>query len=99
MPLLLLTGSADGVDGAAQQTRATPSVHLDWVEVEGACHNSFAVPTITCDTIDADLASRVTWTHALAFARVHLLADDDPTARGILDGTHAVELSTFHAAP
>jgi len=98
VPLLSITGSADGVDGAAQQAQVSPPVDLDWVEVEGACHNSFAVPTIGCDTIDADLAGRITWTHALAFARVHLLADDDPTAVGIVDGSTAVERSTFHAA-
>jgi predicted dienelactone hydrolase len=99
VPLLSLTGSADGVDGAAQQAQVAPPVHLDWVEVEGACHNSFAVPTIECATIDSELASRVTWTHALAFARVHLLGDDDPVANGIVDGSRPVERSTFHATP
>lgn len=97
VPLLSLTGSADGVDGAAQQAQVSPPVDLDWVEVEGACHNSFAVPTLACDTIDADLASRITWIHALAFARVHLLTDDDATAVGIVEGTTPVERSTFHA--
>ncbi len=99
VPLLSMTGSADGVDGAAQQLEVAPPVVLDWVEVMGACHNSFAVPTLECSTIDADDASRITWTHALAFARVHLLDDDDATARGIVDGSVAVDLSTFHPSP
>jgi predicted dienelactone hydrolase len=99
IPLLSMTGSADGVDGAAQQAQVAPPVRLDWVEVEGACHNSFAVPTLACDSIDAERASRITWTYALAFARVHVLGDDDPIARGIVSGTHAVERATFHASP
>lgn len=96
VPMLSMTGSADGVDGAAQQTQVSPPVALDWVEVEGACHNSFAVPTLACDTIDSDDASRITWTFALAFARVHLLADDDPIALGIAQGTTPIPLTTFH---
>ncbi|GAB4214524.1 MAG: hypothetical protein OHK0013_39280 [Sandaracinaceae bacterium] len=99
IPMLSMTGSADGVDGAAQQAEVAPPVHLDWVEVEGACHNSFAVPTLSCDTIDAERASRITWTYALAFARVHVLGDDDPVANGIVLGSEAVEGATFHASP
>ena len=96
VPMLSMTGSADGVDGAAQQAQVAPPVALDWIEVEGACHNSFAVPTLACETIDAEEASRITWTYALAFARVHLLEDDDATARGLLEGSIDVPLATFH---
>jgi hypothetical protein len=97
--MLSMTGSADGVDGSAQQAQVSPPVPLDWVDVAGACHNSFAIPTYSCETIDSDAASRITWTFALAFARVHVLADDDPTANAIIDGTMAVAGTTFHAHP
>lgn len=99
VPMLSMTGSADGVDGAAQQAQVSPPVVLDWVDVAGACHNSFAIPTYSCDTIDSETASRITWTFALAFARVHLLADDDAAANGIVDGTMPIAGTTFHAHP
>lgn len=92
VPMLSMTGTADGVDGMAQQALVSPPVPLDWVSVDGACHNSFAVPTLTCDTADADTVSNITATYALAFARVHLLHDPSD---GIVTGATSVH-STAH---
>ena len=92
VPMLSLTGTADGVDGMAQQARVAPPVPLDWVSVDGACHNSFAVPALTCETADADVVSGITATYALAFARVHLLSDPED---GVVVGTTSVH-STAH---
>jgi predicted dienelactone hydrolase len=92
VPMLSMTGTADGVDGMAQQARVSPPVPLDWVSVDGACHNSFAVPTLACATADAEVVNDITATYALAFARVHLLDDPDD---GIITGMTSVH-STAH---
>lgn len=97
VPMLSVTGSADTVDGRAQQTRVSPPVPLDWVEVEGACHNSFAVPTLACATLEAASADHLTATLALAFARVHVLGDVDPVSRGIVEGATSLPGTTFQA--
>ncbi len=99
VPLMLLTGTMDGVDGQAEQDRMSPPVDLRWVSIEGACHNSFAVTGLCASGApDADVAHMAN-AYILSFARVTLLGDTDPTANGIVDGTHVVDArATFHAS-
>lgn len=99
VPLMLLTGTMDSVDGQQQLDYVSPPVDLRWISIEGACHNSFAV-TGFCSggTPDADVTHMAN-AYILSFARVHLLADTDTLANGIVDGTHVVDArATFHGS-
>jgi predicted dienelactone hydrolase len=99
VPLLSITGSEDSVDGQAQLDQVSPPVDLTWIEIEGACHNSFAVIGL-CSTITAEETMQMTNAYALSFARVHLLDDTDEVAVGIVDGTHVVDARvSFHRSP
>ncbi len=99
VPLLSITGSEDTVDGQAQLTQVSPPVDLTWVQIEGACHNSFAVIGL-CATITAEDTMQMVNAYTLSFARVHLLGDEDPLAVGIVDGTHEVDArASFHRSP
>lgn len=99
VPLLSITGSEDSVDGQGQLDQVSPPVDLTWIEIAGACHNSFAVIGL-CATLTAEETMQMTNAYALAFARVHLLADTDAVAVGIVDGTHVVDARvSFHRSP
>ena len=100
VPLMLLTGTMDGVDGAAELAHVAPPVDFRWVSIEGACHNSFAVVGLcSSGTPDADVTHMAN-AYILSFARVHLLGDTDTLANAIVDGTHVVDArASFHGAP
>jgi predicted dienelactone hydrolase len=96
VPLLSITGSEDSVDGQAQLDQVSPPVDLTWIQIEGACHNSFAVIGL-CATITAEETMHMANAYTLSFARVNLLGDTDPVAVGIVDGTHVVDARvSFH---
>lgn len=99
VPLMLVTGTMDHVDGQAELDHVSPPVDLRWVSIEGACHNSFAVIGLCAmGTPDADVTHMAN-AYILSFARVHLLHDTDALATGIVDGTHVVDArATFHAS-
>lgn len=100
VPLMLLTGTMDSVDGQAELAHVAPPVDFRWVSIEGACHNSFAVTGLCAGgTPDADVIHMAS-AYILSFARVHLLGDTDALANGIVDGTHVVDArAVFHGAP
>ena len=80
VPVLALSGGADPV-GADKQFDTTQGVNLTWVELAGACHQTFG---FGCDTFEAALGFRIISTYALAFARTHVLGDTSVT--DILEG-------------
>ena len=98
LPLMLLTGTMDSVDGATELVHVSPPVDFRWVSIEGACHNSFAVAgSCAAGAPDADVAHMAN-AYILSFARVQLLHDTDALATGIVAGTHVVDArATFHA--
>ena len=90
-PLLAMSGSEDPV-GAQQQWDTVDQIDLTWIDIEGACHQTFALGS--CDTLDAEVGFQIVNTWALAFGRAHVLGDD--SVSGILDGTEVVsELVTY----
>lgn len=90
--LLSLSGSADQV-GADDQFDTVDQLDLTWIELEGACHQTFALGT--CDTLDTDLGYAIVQTWTLAWLRGHLLGDDSVAA--ILDGSQPVsEVESYH---
>jgi predicted dienelactone hydrolase len=100
VPLMLMTGTMDGVDGMAEQMHVAPPVHMSWVSITGACHNSFAVTGLCpMGAPDADVYHMAN-AYILSFARVQLLHDTDAIANGIVNGTHVVDTrATFTASP
>ena len=107
VPLMLLTGTLDHIDGAAAQAHVSPPVSFRWVSIEGACHNSFAVTGLcTASAVDAGPpptpdagppptpdadVTHMANAYILSFARVHLLSDTDALANAIINGTHVVD--------
>ncbi|MFT5456189.1 MAG: putative dienelactone hydrolase [Myxococcota bacterium] len=86
VPFLSLAGSADPV-GQEEQFNTTAGVDLTWVELEGGCHQTFALGT--CSTLPTDDGWSITATYAFAFARHHLLGDASVVP--ILDGSEVVD--------
>ncbi len=87
IPMLSMSGGKDPV-GADTQFASTSGVAMTWIDVAGACHQSFALGS--CGTLDKDLGFSVVRTYALAFGRRHVLADASATVVGILAGTSPV---------
>jgi predicted dienelactone hydrolase len=65
----------------------TSGVPLTWVELEGACHETFASGLIPCDTMSTDEGYPIVRAYVAAFARHHLLGDRSPDVVGLVDGT------------
>jgi len=83
-PMLAMSGTNDPV-GAESQFEDSPEVPLTWIDIEGACHQTFGLGT--CDTLDTEEGFVLVESYALSFARVHLLGDDSAEAVGRVDGT------------
>lgn len=95
VPILAMSGTNDPV-GADRQFEITGDIDLRWVEIEGGCHQTFALGG--CSTLDDALGYSIINTYALAFARKIVLGDDDPRTEGIVDGSIEVStLAEFHA--
>ncbi len=84
-PYLQLVGSANPV-GEDAQYASVQDVAITGVSLEGGCHESFA-SGLPCPGLDTDLGFSFVGMYTLAFARVHVLGDDDATALGLLDGS------------
>lgn len=87
-PMQFHSGSADNPDALRAMFERVVDLDLVWIEMEGGCHQTFALGI--CSTLDRELGFRLVETYALAFARRHLLGDEDPRTVQIADG--AVEL-------
>jgi predicted dienelactone hydrolase len=88
IPLLAMSGTADRV-GADTQFASTAPVDLTWIDVRGGCHQYFALGG--CPDIPDSFQDTILSAWSMAFARRHVLNDDDATVRGILD--HSIPLS------
>ncbi len=86
VPILSLSGTADPV-GADVQFSSTSPLPMIWVDVEGACHQFFALGCDGDAPLDEDL---IIGGFALAFARLHLLSDATTPVTEILDGTRVL---------
>jgi predicted dienelactone hydrolase len=88
IPMLQMTGSANDV-GAADSWDLTTGINLSWIEIEGGCHESFALGT-ACSTLPTAEGYGIVDTYAMAFSRYHLLGDRSEKVSGIVDGTQTV---------
>lgn len=94
-PFLAMTGTNDSPDGPGQ-FESMDAIDFRWVEVEGACHESFnlgveASSLQPCETLDVDQGWALTATYALAFLRHTVLGDESAQVVGILDGSTVVD--------
>jgi hypothetical protein len=95
---LFLTGTEDEV-GLTEQFDTYTGVDRTWVEIEGGCHQAFALGG--CSGIDTDVAYGIVDAYALAFGRAHVLGDTTAEVVDVVTG--AVEVSPLarytHADP
>ncbi len=87
LPLLMMTGTADPDHPSAPLWDPLP--HGWWVEITGACHQTFGLGD--CDPpMTADVGTPIVWTYTLALARKVVLGDTGAQVAAILDGTTQV---------
>ncbi len=96
VPVLYMTGTDDQV-GQQSLFDKVSGVDLTWLDIEGGCHQLFGLGG--CDSIDAiAVGFPIVNTYALAFARHHVLGDDQEKTVGILDGSIEVsDLVSYEA--
>lgn len=82
-PVLSLSGSADPV-GADEQFATTQGLDHTWVELEGGCHQTFALGT--CDTLPTEDGFFIVRSWSLAWLRHHLLDDTSVPTMTLLSG-------------
>lgn len=84
VPVLSLSGTNDPV-GADAQFASTADLDHTWVDITGACHETFG--NGLCDTLDSETEGFViVEAQVLAFARAHLLADTTQEVLDIVQG-------------
>ncbi len=85
VPILGLTGENDGPASSQAQWNLLDGIDFSWVELSGACHQSFALGA--CDTLAPEQGFAIVNTYSLAFARAHVLGDSSSEVSGILSGS------------
>ena len=94
-PMLFQSGSEDGPEAAAAHYEASQGYDLSWLELEGGCHQTFALGT--CDTLETELGYSIVQGYAMAFARHTILGDDTEEIRMLLqDGQAPWAEATLH---
>lgn len=83
LPVLALSGGNDPI-GAQAQFDSCTGCDLTWIELDGACHQSFALGG--CPTLDKSLAFPLISRWVLAFARRHVLGDTAAATLDLLSG-------------
>lgn len=84
MPMLALSGTADNPADMQAQFDRVGALNFLWVELEGGCHQSFALGG--CTTLADPRAFALVDTFTMAFSRRFLLDDTAEATVGILTG-------------
>jgi predicted dienelactone hydrolase len=87
-PMLALSGTADNPEEMQAQFDRVGALNVLWVELEGGCHQSFALGG--CTTLADPRAFELVDTFAMAFARRFLLDDTSAATVGILTGERSL---------
>jgi predicted dienelactone hydrolase len=82
-PVLFFGGSNDDV-GQDTQFEEMGEIDFTWMELEGGCHQSFALGA--CSTLDPALGFELVQTIALAFVRLTVLGDTSGESADIVAG-------------
>ena len=86
-PVLFFSGTEDSV-GQQNQFDQMGAIDFTWVELDGGCHQTFALGG--CNTLDTDLGFHVVQTLALAFARHTVLGDAQLRTASLLSGEETI---------
>ena len=94
-PVLFFSGTEDSV-GQQEQFDQMGAIDFTWVELEGGCHQTFALGA--CDTLDTDLGFHVVQSLSMAFARSSVLDDSSSRVADVLSGEETISeiTSTRH---
>lgn len=84
IPIIALSGTADP-RGHEEEFELISGVDLTWIDVEGACHESFTLGG-GCNTIEDSEAFEIVDSYALAAARHYVLGDDSEAVLDLLNG-------------
>lgn len=96
VPVLMMSAS-NNVVGDADLLATVSGPEVRWAEFAGGCHDLFGAGICGPGEIDNAIAQPAIRTYIYAFARHHILGDDRPLTRAILDGTASVaSIVTFH---
>ena len=84
IPVLQMSGTEDSqaVEGMWERTEG---LDLTWLQVEGGCHQLFAVGG--CQLVPTEEGFHIVSSYALAFARRQVLDDRSDRTLGLLDGS------------
>jgi predicted dienelactone hydrolase len=94
-PVLYQTGTADN-DGSDPYARAA-AADVRWLEIEGACHESFTATDLPCDTLPKDEGAAIVAAYTTAFGWASVLQSEAPDVTGVLDGSVVVSTRVaFH---
>ena len=86
-PVLFVGGTNDDVGQAAQFAEMGP-IDFTWMEIEGGCHQTFALGT--CSTLDREEGFQIVQTIGLVWARHTILGDESQKVSAILSGDSPV---------
>jgi predicted dienelactone hydrolase len=89
IPILQISGTLDADPVSGVFDGRTDSVDITWLEIEGGCHQTFALGS-PCDLAAEDGFEMIV-SYAFPFGRRQVLGDDRSITRGILDGSIAVD--------
>ena len=86
IPILAMTGSEDNPSSSQTQwDRLGTDTDMRWVDLEGGCHQTFALGG--CTTLPMIEGFGIVSSYVLAFGRHYVLGDEGTTTVGILDGS------------
>ena len=84
IPFVTISGSADPV-GQEEQFETRTGIDHTWIDLEGACHESFTYGA--CPTLPNEEGWHLISTYVLAMARYHVLGDRGEQVAGLVEGT------------
>lgn len=85
-PVLYMSQQASNPDDNSF-THAALAADVTWVQVAGACHESFTATALPCPGLDKAEGLAITGRFVTAFAATQVLQIQDEHALGVLDGT------------
>lgn len=85
VPTLIMSGTDDGPGTGQPVFDHTPGPDVAWLQIENACHQTFALGT--CPKLSAEAGFHIVDSYALAWARAYLLGDTSKKVQGLVDGT------------
>lgn len=83
IPMMAMSGTEDPI-GQQEQFDRVYGLDLTWIDIEGACHQSWALGG--CQELPNEEGDPIINRYALAFGLRHVLGDDAPDVQAILDG-------------